>query len=267
MPVAPDLYSLKRRLDRYFWHNNSPEIVRLRDILNEHFGSFSNVAVVGGLVRDFAREGRSGFRSDIDLVIEAAEGEVATLAAKLGARPNKFGGFASYCRPWNIDFWALEATWASKSGHIRVCQLDDVIKCTFFNWDAALYDVLNRKVICNNTYLDAIRRREIDINLRPNPSIYGNLLRSVRRLLLWNLHAGPQLKSFIIENLTTECFHSIKERERSLHSNPVMQHFSDLETLRHQLFERERRVGVYASKTQFSLGLEPTINGRPAARE
>src|ERR1700720_1018771 len=113
MPVAPDLHSLKRRLDRYFWASNSAELVRLREILNEQFGAFTHIGVVGGLVRDFAREGRSGFRSDVDLVIEAPEALVAALARRLNARPNTFGGFAYHCKPWKIDFWALEATWAA----------------------------------------------------------------------------------------------------------------------------------------------------------
>jgi hypothetical protein len=260
MPVAPDLYSLKRRLDRYFWHTNTPEVIYLRNILNEHFSAFSNIAVVGGLVRDFAREGRSAFRSDVDLVIEATEGEVAALAKKLSARRNKFGGFGLYLSPWKIDFWALEATWAAKTGHVCVCKLDDVIRCTFFDWDAALYDLRHRKVICNSAYLDTIRKKEIEINLRPNPSIGANLLRSVRRLLLWNLQAGPRLTNFIIENLDYESFRTMKQQECLEYANPVLLHFPDLETLRHQLFERERRKGVYASKTQFSLALEPGVH-------
>jgi hypothetical protein len=230
--------------------------VRLRELLNDNFRGFCNVAVVGGLVRDFAREGRSGFRSDVDLVVDAPDGELEELAGKLGARRNKFGGFSAYCKPWKLDFWALEATWAARSGHVQVRQLEDVLQCTFFNWDAALYSLHTRRVICSANYLAAIHKHEIDINLLPNPSVLGNLLRAVRRLLLWDLQAGPRLKTFIIGNLTTECFIAIKDKERALHINPVMERFPDLKTLKRHLFEHQHRSGAYSSKCQLSLALE-----------
>jgi hypothetical protein len=44
-------------------------------------------------VRDLARVGKQGFRSDVDLVIGAPVADVQALAARLSARPNRFGGY------------------------------------------------------------------------------------------------------------------------------------------------------------------------------
>ena len=67
MRVAPDLSALKSRFDRYFWANRSGEMALLQQLLSDHFSAFDRIAVIGGLVRDFAREGRTGFQSDINL--------------------------------------------------------------------------------------------------------------------------------------------------------------------------------------------------------
>src|SRR5258708_5523212 len=108
MSIAPDIRSLKRRLDRYVWENSSTEAVCLRKLLSEHFGEFDGVGIVGGLVRDFARGGRAAFKSDIDLVIDGDSSKVAALAQRVGARSNRFGGFGFSVGPWKVDFWALE---------------------------------------------------------------------------------------------------------------------------------------------------------------
>ena len=86
MPIAPNFPALKRRLDRYFWANRSAEMAVLQHSLTDHFAAFDRIAVIGGLVRDFAREGRAGFRSDVDLVIEAPANRVSELAMKIGVQ-------------------------------------------------------------------------------------------------------------------------------------------------------------------------------------
>ena len=91
MSIAPNQHALKRRLDSFFWENRSGEVNALLSILRTHFQPFDRVAIIGGLVRDFAREGRSGFQSDVDLVIEAPKEDVASLARLLCATENVFG--------------------------------------------------------------------------------------------------------------------------------------------------------------------------------
>lgn len=236
MSVAPDLSSLKKRLDRFFGDDNkSKEMERLRNIRKRHFDRFKNVGVIGGLVRDFARGGRSAFKSDLDLVIEASSVEVACLAESVGASPNRFGGYGFVDGPWKIDFWALERTWAATSGHVHVSHLPDVIRCTFFDWDAVVYDIKLKKLSCDRDYLEKIRSSRLEINLRANPSELGNLLRAARRIIRWGLEPGPVLRSFIVERLDNQAFDRMRAEERQKFSFRVTDEYDDAEKLKDAL--------------------------------
>lgn len=232
MSVAPDVRSLKRRLDRFFWDNNSTETVLLRQLFKRHFSQFEGVGVVGGLVRDFARGGRSAFKSDIDLVVEGSADDVTRLAEFVGARANRFGGYGFTAGPWKIDFWALEKTWAVTEGHVSVEKLADVVRCTFFDWDAVVYDLRQKRVVCAKGYLDRIRDRQLEIALRSNPGELGNLLRAARRIVRWGLWPGPELRRFILECLDDDAFEAMRTSERRKHADRVLDEFRDAEHLR-----------------------------------
>lgn len=242
MSIVIDSAHLKRRVERYLWHDESMPLVYLRQLLKGSFGNFERVAIIGGLVRDFARRGSSGFRSDVDLVIDAPEEAVAALAHKLQASANRFGGYGYRHPNWKIDFWALETTWAARRGLVVVNELRDLVNCTFFDWDAVLYDLHARRIIANDDYLDKLRRRRIEINLLPTPSVQGNLLRAVRRLLLWNLEAGPKLKDFIDCHLDADSFAAISQIESSIYYNPILKSFRDEGALAEQLFSLGKRT-------------------------
>lgn len=238
MPTAPNNIALKRRLDRYFWGNASGEMAFLRRMLDEKFAEFNRIAVVGGLVRDFAYEGRSGFRSDLDLVIDAPQESVAKLAASLNATSNRFGGFGCKHGPWKIDFWALETTWARR--HVRVESLEDIVSCTFFDWDAIAYDLNGKRLICPENYLGRIRGKTLDINLLPNPSPLGNLVRAVRRLMIWEVQAGPSLRKFISEHLDDSALRFIQTKEAELYTYAVSTRWKTASEAKNTLLSEER---------------------------
>jgi hypothetical protein len=79
-------------------------------------------------------------------VIDAEPALVTALAAKLGATPNRFGGFASVHPHWKVDFWSLPNTWASAVGLVRTDTLADLVDTTFFDCDAICYEVQKRKI-------------------------------------------------------------------------------------------------------------------------
>lgn len=241
MSTAPNNSALKRRLDRYFWANDTGEMVFLRQVLKDRFFAFDRVAVIGGLVRDFAREGREGFRSDLDLVIDGPADHVAAFAAELDATSNRFGGFGCKLGPWMIDFWALETTWARRHRHVSVHRLEDVVGCTFFDWDAIAYDLRARRLICADDYLDRIRERTLDINLLPNPSPLGNLVRAVRRLVLWELQAGPSLQRFIRDHLDEAALRFIQAKETELYCSAVSTRWDTAKEARNELLSNIRR--------------------------
>lgn len=252
MPIAPDIRSLKGRLDRFFWDNGSTEAVRLRAVLREDFRGFPQMGIIGGLVRDFARGGRSAFKSDIDLVVAASPEEVDHLARRLGARRNRFGGYGYRAEPWNVDFWALESTWAAAQGHVPVRELADVTRCVFFDWDAVVYDLGTRRVLCDGSYLDRIRHGRMEISLRENPGVMGNLLRATRRIIRWDLEPGPALRCFIEEHLTEDALGAMRASERLKHSDRVLDGYPDAAALRHALLYQPRQA---KGDPQMDLGL------------
>lgn len=234
MVVAAGLPQLKRRVDDYVWRENGKPIQYLREILDTHFMAFPRVAIVGGLVRDIARRGKVGFKSDIDLVIAADNSEVARLATRLNAIPNRFGGYASRHPHWKIDFWALETTWAATHGHARVEGVEDIVDTTFFDCDAICYEIKSRKIHAATDYLARLKAGVIDINLLPNPSIDGNLLRAIRRILSWGYHPGPRLRMFIEQNLTDARLAEIADTEEHLFTHIMVgafDHSCDLKTV------------------------------------
>jgi hypothetical protein len=211
----------------------------LQAALDSNFRAFDRVAVIGGLVRDFAREGRAGFRSDVDLVIDDSKEKVALLAEKLSATPNRFGGYGYKSGPWKIDFWALETTWARK--HVPMRRLEDVLLGTFFDWDSAAYDLWERKLICQDDYLERIRANQLDINLQPNPSPMGNLVRAIRRLVLWQVSPGEKLMCFIDEHLDESALRYVQEKEIELFPYSVSTNWKTAEEAKLSLF-KERKL-------------------------
>lgn len=233
--------------------------MKLRQLLRENFLSFNRMAIIGGMVRDLGWAGKCCFRSDVDLVIDAPVDEVEALAMRLGARPNRFGGYCYMTGHWKIDFWALLSTWAYREGHTKITQLEDVVSSTFFDWDAILYDVKLRRIICNADYLDNLKARKIEINLLPNPSINGNLLRAVRRIILLDLEPGPLLHHFIMRHLNEASFKEIAAVDDKLYSHSsLMSRFDSADTLRQYINNRERRreLSTYYAKQLLLPGLQ-----------
>lgn len=252
MQPAETLPKLKRRIDDYLRDDALP-IRRLREILAKQFQPLGPVAIIGGLVRDIARRGKVGFRSDIDLVVDAAPEMVAALASTLGATPNRFGGFSSTHPHWKVDFWSLPNTWAAAVGLVQVESLADLVHTTFFDCDAICYEIGTRRLHALPGYLERIAERSIDVNLLPNPSIDGNLLRAARRILLWGFRPGPGLQSFITRELNEHSFARIVETEQSLYPNSVLGNFANASKLRKTLLDDEAPLMFLAFGEQLDL--------------
>lgn len=241
MQPAETLPKLKRRVDDYLREDALP-IRRLREIFATRFQPLGPVAIIGGLVRDIARRGKVGFRSDIDLVVDAPPEIVATLASSLNATPNRFGGFSSIHPHWKVDFWSLSNTWAAAVGLVQVRSLADLVHTTFFDCDAICYEIGQKRLHALPGYLERLQKRSIDVNLLPNPSIDGNLLRASRRILLWGFRPGPGLQSFIRRELNEQSFARIVETEQSLFHYGVLGHFTSAAGLCEALFHDSARA-------------------------
>lgn len=235
LDIADSVAMIERRLSAFIWEDNSRRCVSLRTVLAIFTDRFENVAIIGGMVRDFARVGAPGFHSDVDLVIDAPSAEVADFAAAHGARVNAFGGFSLIAEGWEVDFWPLESTWALREGHVELERLEDVVRSTFFDHDAIIYDIGRRRVICDEGYVARQPMNILEINLMPNPSIQGNLYRATRRIIGWELTAGPKLRAFIEEHLDVAAFEHMVATELRKKAVPIIATFPDVEALRAKL--------------------------------
>lgn len=162
-------------------------------------GRLGEVAIVGGMLRDLLlRDDYASFRSDVDLVVDAPDTpEVRALLREYGAVENRFGGWA-LSTAWRADVWLLSRTWARVQGHRAVAKVDDLLETTFFNWDAVIYSLSRKRVICRDGYLADLDSRFLDINLEPNPNRVGSCVRTLRSAVLWGAVVSPRLARFAL---------------------------------------------------------------------
>lgn len=217
MTVASSKDHLAERVARYVDTNSSLSDRNLNQTLNSIFGDKSKKIIIGGLVRDLARGGITNRQFDVDVVLDMSPEEVETIAYDSSAIPNRFGGFGTLKDGWKIDYWALSTTWAHRSGYSKLYFAVDIIDTTFFNVDAVAFDIKHRRVYMHDNYLDDLRDRLLEIELEPNPSIAGNLVRAVRRLKMWNYRCGPKLASFLKAHVNKDMFDHIVETELKLY--------------------------------------------------
>lgn len=231
MLIARDEKILKRRVEDYLWRDRSKTVSELRDLLNKTFGDFEKFSILGGMIRDIALNGKRGFRSDVDIVIDAPEEQIRELANTLKAEPNLFGGFAHISSRWKIDFWALKTTWAHRHGHIEANSIDDLIEGTFFDWDAVHYDIKNRQLYSQEGYLDKIRSRTLGVNLIDTPNAVGNAVRAVRRILIWDLRASQSLLEFLDKVVRDEGIEALTRYEKRKHRISICELYPERNSL------------------------------------
>lgn len=159
--------------------------------------SFGSVALIGGAIRDVARAGRQGFASDLDFVVYGSDkNDFAFNMKSYRGVKNKFGGYGLRCFRWKVDVWHIEDTWARTAGLSNVTEPGDLLQCTFFDWDSAVYELNTNRLIIPTDYLEKLQRNVMDVRLEINPNPTGSLVRALRRAALWKVMFGPKLTKF-----------------------------------------------------------------------
>jgi len=180
---------------------------RLQDI--------GRVALIGGAIRDLAFKTNHSFASDLDFVVEVEDSHAYTdLIDSYHARANKFGGYRISLEGIDIDFWEAKSSWANTRGHRVVESLEDVLETTFFNVDALLYIVSDDKIQVKEGTFEALDKRYLDINLRPNPNPLGAAVRALRRMCQFDMQASRHLAEFIAEQIDSNGWEKIAALER-----------------------------------------------------
>ncbi|WP_337236402.1 hypothetical protein [Proteus faecis] len=144
----------------------------------------SNIYAFGGVVRDIELQNTP---SDIDLVFNGDRNDFTYLLECLSSEKlnkNKFGGFRIETNMLDIDFWHYEDTWAFSNDKVENVNnsIDNILKTTFFNWDAILFDLKKQNIICSNYYYYNLNNRYLDINLSDNPNSIGSFSRIIKNI-------------------------------------------------------------------------------------
>jgi hypothetical protein len=185
--------------------------------------SLGSVALIGGAIRDVARAGKRGFSSDYDFVIYGSDrSQFATQMELLQGVRNRFGGYAVKRFKMKIDVWHIEDTWAHTEGHTRVSRPDDLLHCTFFDWDSVVYDLASGRLILPDDYFLRLQLNVMDIRLEPNPNPVGSLVRALRRAALWHVRFGSRLTAFTRRLLLDCTWNDIVDLDMRAFAVPVL---------------------------------------------
>jgi hypothetical protein len=188
---------------RNFLRSPNASIARIHDEVTTPLTSLGRSYVIGGLIRDLAMYGLNERpESDLDLVVRCAPARLRLFARSCGAMENRFGGYAVRTNAYRVDFWAFSQTWAKKAGHASLKSPADLTKTTFFDWDAIVYGISEHRIWSIPGYLNRLNSGRLDINLAPNPSRLGTLVRALRRLMMWDARPSAKLRHYIDDELT-----------------------------------------------------------------
>ncbi len=159
--------------------------------------SLGETAIFGGMLRDLLLYGERGFKSDVDLVVAGDQEALGGALRIFSTERTSFGGYRLNYKHSKIDIWCLQETWAIKEGLIAGRSFQDLVKTTFFNWDAVAYLVNERKFIFGENYIDSVANRYLDINLEQNPNPRGVLRRTFERVSRDNAILAPRLVGYV----------------------------------------------------------------------
>lgn len=228
--LAASLTHVEERVGRFFSSNN-PRMIEIREDLISELLNIGRVVIIGGVVRDLAFFGASSRPiSDIDFVVTGSPLKLELLAKRLGAVPNRFGGFGLARGGYKVDFWSISKTWAKTEKYVMIRSPKDLVRSTFFDWDAIVYDMADKKVFAIDQYLNRLHRRILDINLIHNPSIEGNVVRALRRIVMWDAKPGRKLSAFLSENMSHLDWKRVVELEdRAFHTQYLKQFHSSVD--------------------------------------
>ncbi len=207
---------------------------------------------IGGFLRDLYLDGNRYFVSDVDFVVDPGSMQAfERLATRLGARPNRFGGYGVSLGRWKADVWPLERTWAAVHGHVEIRTIEDVLDATFFDWDSVIYAVGTGRLTAGEGYFQRLRDRVIDINLEPNPNPLGNAVRALRYAYRWKAALGAKLACHVEKQLRDHGWEAFVLSERRSFARPV------LYALDRRLIEQALARCVRADVREVALNLHP----------
>ena len=246
--MANNSQTLRKRLIRLIRDNNRTDGWELAMEIVPKLQSVGRLILIGGAVRDVARCGGVQFRSDLDFVIhDTNRDRFVKLVRELGGRRNRYGGFALDFVRWKVDVWSIEDTWAHTAGLVQVREPADLLKCTFFDWDAILFDLESEAIVAEENYFQLLAANVLDINLEENPNPRGSLVRALRRGALWKVRFGERLTNFVREQIRKETWDTLVALDDAAFSQGVLRYY-DADSLRQNLEYEKFHQGVMVTE-------------------
>ena len=208
---------LRRNLSSYLTRPTSGRPV-LKSVINQLLSDLPETVIFGGMIREFAIGNARSFTSDIDLVSLSPQAEIELAIRVFNPVVNKFGGFRFVINKQRFDIWSLERTWAFQCGHVAGNSFVDLLKTTFFNLDAACYDVHKNQLYLLDRYVDDANGLRLDTNLLNNPNPRGMARKALSYALNKNLRWSESLTEYVVRNIDAN---EITWPERRVHSQAI----------------------------------------------
>lgn len=222
-----------------FIESDNPSSRKLKREIIDRLMMIGDVAVIGGLVRDIALYGVDDRPiSDIDLVVSGDSRKLDKIAQDLKAIPNRFGGYSVKSDGFKVDFWSLNKTWAKTAGHVKIKSLVELPQSTFFDWDAIVYVINTNRSYAISRYIERLNSRVLDINLLNNPSIKGNLVRALRRIMMWDARPSKRLYDFIDLNAMNYSWIEIVDAEAGAFHVRYLESFSNYKDYKEEVIKK-----------------------------
>jgi predicted nucleotidyltransferase len=225
MTSENDIKNLEKRLGYFLSSSRYAKKSKIFEKFVEPMKQVGRVCLFGGLIRDLMFHDARHFSSDLDFVIDVDDEEgFQKLVVQLKPTKNSFGGYRACLNGYKVDFWDVKNTWVNNNKvSVNADTLECLIETTFFNLDAAIYDLEKRKVHMKRSFREGLSNRLLDINLEENPNPDGAAVRAIRRMWTHDLMASETLVEFISDRICTSGWDSLAERDRSAYpSNPIL---------------------------------------------
>ncbi|WP_431808569.1 hypothetical protein [Lysinibacillus sphaericus] len=183
--------------------NDFYDVLSIRPTAHAFIGKLeqeSNLLLFGGCIRDYYDNKFKNIPRDFDIVLSDLRQDLDSLLqnSNLVYERNKFGGYKVKLDDLEFDIWEIHNTWAFKEKKVHYKELLDLNKTVFLNVDSVFYD-LNRGLLFDQGFSNAITSRIIDIVLTSNPYPELNLARALRYKYKYNLQFSQQLQNYFDE--------------------------------------------------------------------
>jgi hypothetical protein len=176
----------------------------------------------GGVPRRLWLEGTSPRLRDIDVVVEDAAFPHLEQYISDNARRNRFGGFKCVIEGVTIDLWPLSTTWAFRESLVRDISFKALPTTTFLNVDSIVVELAPRpgqkRRYFESGFFKALRTRELDICLEPNPYPLLSAVRALRLAEVMGFTLSQRLSEYTLRVILGSSFKDLEAIQKHHYS-------------------------------------------------